>query len=81
MGTQKQTSDGTIFFHSEDFSDMVIIVVPTSEILVDRESSTVKVRVPFEALKELVADYVRVEWVKMIVDADPDELLLETKLG
>lgn len=68
---------GITFIHNGDFSGYVIIVLPKGSVqkLTGPDSSKVHVQVPFEAIKGLVAEFVRQEKERALEDAEDDELL------
>ena len=69
------------FHHNDDYSGNVELVLPVSAVEPSPDGSVVAVTVPFDALKAFVAEWVRKEWIESLEQSDPDELLLETKMG
>lgn len=59
---------GTQFFHSS-FSGDVLIIIPEKK--TDEEN---EFEVPFEDLKEFIAESIRCEKINRLEDAEPDEL-------
>jgi hypothetical protein len=61
--------------HNGDFSGDVIVSVPKKAIDGPWPDGTFTVELPFEDIKELVAEYIRRELIRQIEDAEPDELI------
>jgi hypothetical protein len=61
--------------HNGDFDGEVKVTVPASAVDGPWPDGTYVIEIPFEDIKELVAEYVRKEFIRMAEEATPDELL------
>jgi hypothetical protein len=76
-----QLTDGVVAHHDGSYDGgPVILVIPAAQAELQTtqradDAEVVMVTVPFEALKQLVSDYVRGEAISFYEQATPDEIL------
>lgn len=69
------TSKDIWFLHNGGFDGEVIACIPTEVAQVELGNGHVRIRIPFEDLKVLVAQHVRSRMVAVLEDAGPNEIL------
>lgn len=73
--------DEVVFYHNDDFSGPIAMVVPAVRVEESGDGKSAKVLVDFDAIKYIVAKWVRQNLMEIIDEADTDELLLETTIS
>jgi hypothetical protein len=68
---------GSTFIHNGDYSGDLIISVPADKVkeVPDPTGAWVHINLPFEDIKQLVADYVRERTITALEQANDDDVL------
>lgn len=74
-------TDNFVWHHNGDFSDDVHLIIPDDKSIIERTTvlggaNYYEVRIPFEDLKSLVAEYIRYKFTEALENATNDELIL-----
>jgi GTPase involved in cell partitioning and DNA repair len=74
MYTTQTGQSGIYWHHNGDYSGDVIVRVPSGSVTID--SAGARVEIPFEDIRELVANYVRNEKIARLETRTAEEVLL-----